>query len=889
MHVPCSILYHLVSRFLWGRGGCWCLLLWTLGAWGAPHPAEILVIHSYHPGYQWTDSEQYGIESILRTLTPAPHVQVEYLDAYRITTPTYLTRLAATWDEKFRGRRFDVILSTDDPALAFLRTHGGTLFPDTPLVFCGINNYHPDLLPPGMLVTGIAENVDVTGTLSLALRLHPHTRHVLVIGDSSLTYQANRAILQASEPRFPALTFHYLENRSLTQLLAELPTMPRQSIVLLLAMLRGEQQELLPIEEATPRLADHCPYPIYSLWDFFVGHGAVGGRVVTGQRQGEQAAQRALALLQAGTRVPTAVGTQHQPQYLFDSERLQRFNIAHTALPPGAQVINRSPSRLLISHQLLWGVSLVLAGLISLVSVLWVSIAHRKQIELRLRRTQSFLTSLIEHLPAIVFLKDARTLAYVSINAAGEMLFGFAREAMLGKTDHDIFPQDQADAAFAIDQRVLQEKTLIEVPVSSVLTRTGTRLIHAKSLPLLDETGMPTFILGIAEDITDRQTMEEQLRTADKLASLGVLTGGIAHDFNNLLAAILGNLSIAREANRLDAVLVGRLAEAEKACLRARDLTQQLMTFASGGGPIKHLAILADVIRDSAGFVLAGSRSRCVLRLPETLWPVEMDPGQISQVVQNLVLNADQVMTQGGNITVAADNITLGEESTQPLPAGAYVRVRVTDQGPGIPFEHLPHLFDPYFTTKEAGRGLGLATSYRIVQSHGGYLTVDSHPGHGTTFTFFLPATPEAVPPAPVPLPTTALTSAGRHILVMDDEDSVRDTVADMLMALGFTVKTARDGSEAIQLYRDAMLTTPFDAVIMDLTIRGGMDGRDAIQVLRTLDPHVRAIVSSGYSTHPIMSAYQDYGFLAVLMKPYTIDQLRSVLTQVLEGTSTPA
>ena len=405
-------------------------------------------------------------------------------------------------------------------------------------------------------------------------------------------------------------------------------------------------------------------------------------------------------------------------------------------------------------------------------------------------------------------------------------------------------------------------------------------------LDLVDERTIELTAANVRlkREIAEREKIEGDLLRTQKLESLGILAGGIAHDFNNLLASVMGNVSLAK----LDIPPADRahrhLAEAEQASLRARDLTQQLLTFSKGGTPIKTVASVAELIRESAGFALRGSSVRHELQLPDDLWLIEADEAQMTQVINNLLINADQAMPEGGVISVSCENITLGAQAVPPLEAGKYVLVTIADRGTGIPKEHLAKVFDPYFTTKQRGSGLGLAVTYSIINKHGGHITLESTLGKGTTFRLYLPATDKKLLPARAEVET--ITTGRGRVLVMDDEETIRTTMRDILVRLGYEVAFAEDGAEAIELYRNAMdrRGTPFDVVIMDLTIAGGMGGKEAVQKLIEIDPNVKAIVSSGYSKDPVMADYKQYGFSGVIAKPFRIKDLSEVVHRVING-----
>ncbi|MGA2151923.1 MAG: ATP-binding protein [Geobacteraceae bacterium] len=381
--------------------------------------------------------------------------------------------------------------------------------------------------------------------------------------------------------------------------------------------------------------------------------------------------------------------------------------------------------------------------------------------------------------------------------------------------------------------------------------------------------------------IAEKQRIEEELFRTRHLESLGILAGGIAHDFNNLLTAIMGNTSLAKMFTEPCTKIYARLEEVEKASIRARDLTQQLLTFSKGGAPIKKVTSIADVICDSSRFALRGSHARCKFNIMEDLWPVEVDEGQISQVVGNLAINADQAMPEGGVVEIRAENVTLLKEQVVSLEPGRYIRLSITDSGIGIPKDHLTKIFTPYFTTKQRGSGLGLATSYSIINKHGGVIIVESEIGRGTTFNIYLPASDKEIPKKEKNSMTT-ITGSGK-ILVMDDEEFIRNTAGEMLAAVGYTVGYANDGGEAIDLYIRARESgEPYDLIIMDLTIPGGMGGVETIQKLLEIAPDAKAIVSSGYANGPIMADFKEYGFKGVIAKPYRTDELCKVVQTVI-------
>ncbi len=389
----------------------------------------------------------------------------------------------------------------------------------------------------------------------------------------------------------------------------------------------------------------------------------------------------------------------------------------------------------------------------------------------------------------------------------------------------------------------------------------------------------------IFTDITERKQVEEEKLTIQtqiqKLESLGILAGGIAHDFNNLLTGILANINFVAIKMKDDATILERLSVAEKACLHSQDLTKQLLTFSSGGAPVKSVVDPDKLIRESVGFTIRGSNITADFQFTEGLWAIDADEGQINQVISNLSINAMHAMPEGGRLNINAENINVDEKDRLPLKNGAYVKISVEDNGIGISDEYMQKIFDPYFTTKKQGSGLGLAISFSIINKHNGFITANHAPEKGTIFVIYLPASVEQ-PRHEMPVNDEIMHGHG-NILLMDDEEIVSTTAGAILNEFGFDVTLTSDGMETIELYTKMKDSEkPFDLVIMDLTIQGGMGGRETMQKLLEIDPDIKAIVSSGYSSNPIMANFRSYGFMGMLNKPYKVNELVNAINSVL-------
>jgi signal transduction histidine kinase/ActR/RegA family two-component response regulator len=385
--------------------------------------------------------------------------------------------------------------------------------------------------------------------------------------------------------------------------------------------------------------------------------------------------------------------------------------------------------------------------------------------------------------------------------------------------------------------------------------------------------------------VAELQRAQEELERARRIETLGVLAGGIAHDFNNLLTVIKGNLSLLKDRLKSSEGGSAQVGDALAAADHARALTQQLLTFSRGGAPVREPGSISHVIRESASFTMSGASVRCDVDLPPDLWVVDIDANQMSQVINNLLLNAKEAMPAGGVIDIRGRNLP-----TSPLPeldAGRYVEITIEDRGEGISPEFIDRVFDPYFTTKESGNGLGLTLAYSIVKRHDGLLTLQSQPGRGTRCVIRLPASEGEVAEPVVGEEQRATGSVKGHILVMDDQKAIRSVAGKVLALFGHTVEHAGDGAAAVSLYKKRFDEgEPFDLVIMDLTVPGGMGGREAMNRLKDIDPAVKAIVASGYSNDPVMAEYASFGFCSRLSKPYSGSELVRAVNQILSASA---
>ena len=519
-----------------------------------------------------------------------------------------------------------------------------------------------------------------------------------------------------------------------------------------------------------------------------------------------------------------------------------------------------------------------------LIYAVWKDIGERKRTEEKLRESEEQYRTVFETTGAATAIIE--TDGTVSLcNAEFERLSGYTRAEIEGvRRFSDFLPHD--DAA----RMEREDAAGREAPAGSL------RRLEIRFIPRSGEVRNVYVVMDAIRgtgrrvasiiDITNRRRMEEELARARNLESIGTLAGGIAHDFNNLLMAVAGYISVARLHVPGESEAFSLLKEAERITLSGKELTEKLITFSKGGAPLRKVLNLTRLIADTCSVALVGSNARCEYEPADDLLPVEADESQLRQVIHNLLQNAREAMPRGGPIKLRAANVTVDSADHIPLAPGRYVKVTIEDQGMGIKEDDLPKIFDPYFTSKgmgsTKGMGLGLAVAYSIVKRHNGHIMVESSPDKGTAVTIYLPAFAAAEVPDRVKPPGPA---SKTRVIFMDDDDNVRNIGSQVITHLGYDVALARDGNEAVAVYRQALdKGNPFDVVILDLTVKGGMGGAEAMRILLSVDPGIRAIVSSGYTDDPVISDYEGYGFKGAITKPYKIEDLHEILLRIVGG-----
>ncbi len=477
----------------------------------------------------------------------------------------------------------------------------------------------------------------------------------------------------------------------------------------------------------------------------------------------------------------------------------------------------------------------------------------------------------------------------VFMNPVAEDLTGWNEKEAKGKDLDKVFhivSEITGERIKGPVEKAIEEKKIIALGNNTLLiSKDGTkRVIEDSASPIVTKEGELLGVVLVFRDVTEKRKLEKELAKMEKFEAIGRLAGGIAHDFNNLLTGILGYIEILKLKIQEEDVKE-KIDKLIDALLRAKDLAYRLLTFSKKRNPIKEIVDVVSIVKDVTTLTLSGSNISIRYEIGKEIWKIKADKSQIAQVIQNIVLNAKEAMAEGGEIKIRIKNTELGE-GTLSAPKGRYVKIEIKDTGPGIPKEIMDKIFDPFFSTKEAGNGLGLAVSYSIVEQHGGHITVSSEEGKGTKFTIYIPAIEkEDAKKEETTEEEREVVNNGKRILVMDDDENIREILKEELEFLGYEVEGAREGEEAIKEYSKALRGgRPFDLVILDLTVIGGIGGKDAAKKIKEIDPNAIIIISSGYSEGDIMANYKEYGFNGVLKKPYTIGELRKILNEILEN-----
>jgi len=880
---------------------CWllCILLLlscadvppVLAATPGPS-AQILILHSYYLGYHWSDDIMEGIRSSFRDSGVVAHPQVEYMDVRRYPTSEHLQLLHAYFKQKFRDLKFDVVISSDNAAFEFLLKHQEELFPQTPVIFCGVESLEQYDLSRRPLFTGVIEAIEDVPTVAVALELHPKARRVVSITDYRPTLDSARSGTTKLQKAFPQLEFIFIDPQSLrmAELLERVKNYPADSTVGLLGAFFGNRfGETFTAEEATRLVSQNCLFPVYGINTNTFGYGIVGGKLTNGFFQGTEAARRALAILLGG-RSPAdlPISGESPNRFQFDAVQLKRWRINRSLLPPESLIANE-PVSLYSEHK---RAILTVLGFLALqsvaISVLLMNVSRRKKAEAMLRGSEASL----EEAQSIAHIGSwHHDLASRHLRWSDETyrIFGYASERPAVSLDFFIerVHPDDLEAVIRAGQEARASRKPYRAEHRIIRPDGSERLVQQQAKVFTDNQGKAVRMVGTIQDITEVRHLEDQLRHSQKLEAVGRLAGGIAHDFNNLLTAINGYSDLTLERLPAQDSIRPNIEEIRKAGKRAASLTQQLLAFSRKQVLQPRVINLNTILAEMDNMLhrLLGEDIQLQAHLAPDLGQVKADPGQIEQVILNLAVNARDAMPEGGQLTIETSNARLDDgyaRMHQDAVPGRYVLLAVTDSGCGMDSATQARIFEPFFTTKEQGKGtgLGLATIYGIVQQSGGSIWVYSEPGHGSTFKIYLPLCMDSAEAAgPASARGRSLTGT-ETVLVVEDEPAVRDFVRLVLARNGYQVLEAMNGKHALEVSQQH--PGEIQLMVADV-VMPEMGGQQLAANLAASRPRMKVLYLSGYTENAIVR----HGFLdsriTFLQKPFTMETLLQKVRQTLD------
>jgi len=870
---------------------------------GGARSAEInaFILHSYHQEYPWTKLENSGIVETLQNLSSQGDINfsTEYLDTKRVSYSINYTEFFVNYlRTKYSDFKPDIIFITDDNALRFMTDYRSRIFPNIPVVFCGVNDASYLEKSPSEDTYGIFEIKDISSNLQLINTLFPNIEKVTFIGDNSETYHTiHLQILSDAALNFPKYDLNFIAHRDLDQV--ENLIKATTNSVLVLTTIGGfhdSNDNVLSIKTIIQRLRSLGDYAIISMEDVYMQDGVLGGIVTSGKAQGRNAAELGYQLLSGESFNKTERFVNGPNIPIFDHHELVRLGLPTSRLPLDSVIVNQPLSIYQAFRGIFISVILSFAVLCVLIFFLLLSIGRRKKAEQELNASSNFLNSVLDNLPDIVFVKDAKNLNFVRLNRAGEAIFGETAEQVIGKNDYDFFSKNEADFLAEKDRDVLTSRKLHDIPFEQIHTSIGIRQFHTKKIPILDERGNPAFLLGISRDITEqmlanreKNELENRLKQSQKMESIGTLAGGIAHDFNNILSAIIGYTELAQQQPDISKGVKDLLDGTLKGAERAKELVSQILTFSRKSEQQKIPVILADIVEES--LILLKSFLPSTIEIKNEIFSNNMilaDPTQMHQVIMNLCTNGYHAMQNTGGILLVTlqeiDVDTSPKERVPDMVKGRYLHLAVTDLGKGMDREVLDRIFDPYFTTKgpDTGTGLGLAVVHGIVESHEGIIVVNSEIDRGTTVSVYFPVI-ESTEVDSEEEDSQSIDHAGvgngELLLLVDDEPDIINLTESFLKKFGYRVHSFSDSQKALAHYKKE--GGHYSAVITDMTMPN-LTGVELAYEILELNSDAKIILCTGYSETINRTKALTMGISEYLEKPVSIKELLATVEGVL-------
>lgn len=844
----------------------------------------VLALHSYSAS-TWDNDLQAGINHEL--IDPGKiDIYVDYMDAKKLETPEYLDMFCEVLKVKYRHLKFDLVIVCDETAYQYARANHGQLWPGTPVVFCGVNEFRPAEFAALENMTGISENTDLHPFIASFRTLLPRLKKLYIIRDESPYAQATLPHLrEAISTRLPGVAVEELTNRvSVDELADKISHLPPDSAVFYLSFWRESGGRIINRNEAQ-RLIQQSNVPLFTTHPGMMGYGATGICFVDAFDHGAATGMIARRILSGAalSSIPATNGPARR--MAFDHECLNRHKIPRNALPAGSTIFNEPDSFYKKHRSLVWATSLVFTVLLGLVLWLAFAIAQRKRITLRLGESEEKFASAFHEAPAGMLIYDTKKGRCIEINEKALLMLGFTRGDALNRSWTQIgLPSDRLPE----NPPEMQADQEIEIRCNDDRTVFCSYSSHAIKIGGLE------CLLVIVVDIsahkhaeTEREKLLSQLHQSQKMEVIGRLAGGVAHDFNNMLTAIQINATEAKKAIIAGKDSSGNLDEIVNCSQRSAALTQHLLAFARKQAIAPKVLNLNQIVESSLGMIqrLIGERIEIEWNPRPNLWPARLDPGQVDQILTNLCVNARDSITGDGRINISTLNSSFDDEYCQRntgYTQGDYVRLMVRDTGCGMSKEVKQHIFEPFFTTKETGvgTGLGLATVYGIVKQNHGFILVDSDVDRGTTMRIYLPrhvgAEIAAVAKASR---STAILGGHETILLVEDEPSILRITEDALRNLGYTVIAANSPKEALRLAEQHL--GRIDMLVTDV-VMPGMNGRELQTKVLEKHSHIKSLFISGYTSEAITREGILEKGVNFVPKPFSVEEIAVAIRNVL-------
>ncbi|WP_432736995.1 hybrid sensor histidine kinase/response regulator [Maridesulfovibrio sp. FT414] len=851
---------------------------------------NVLFLNSYQNGYAWSDDILQGVRDVLDSSGLTVDLHIEYMDTKRFQNEAFMDILHSYYAYKYRGYKFSVIIVSDNNALNFMLKYQESLFPGVPVVFSGINDFKPSLIEGRDNYAGVLEHPDIRSNLDLFTLLVPGLKRVVVVGDKSVTSKAIIQQIRKVEPDFSdTLQFDYWNDLPLDELLAKARSMDRDEILLFTPFYKGAHGELYTAEEVLKIIYDNTDVMIFSVWEFLLGHGIVGGKLLSGIEQGTQAAHMAVSILKHGRMPRIRVVTPTNERYMFDYNVLERFKIDQSLLPDDSEIINTPDYFYKLNKQVFWNIIVSILVLSLILVMLVISILQRRKVEKRITAQLAFQEILMDTLPLLICWKD-RNQRYLGANHSFTDFFGLGSPAsIIGRSDPDLGTDRRFTAQAAVWDRKVIESGRSILRISWALPREGRDPVwlEINKVPLYNERGQVVGTLSTAQDVTSKVNLEKQLLQSQKMEAIGTLAGGIAHDFNNILTSIMNSVELALTDIDEGTMTWKDLDRAVKAAQRGSRLVKQILTFSRPSQEGFKPTDIGEVVQETVDFIKASLPRNIEVsaKVPDGAPLVMADPTQIHQVIMNLCTNSfHSLRSGGGRIEVTLTTVEVGDEQAQFLRVspGVYLRLEITDNGPGIPVEILDKIFDPFFTTKgkAEGTGLGLAVVHGLIKGHGGGISVNSTPGVKTTFEIYLPVQGQLRDIVPISFGTLPL--GNENILFVEDDLDQLETTPRILESLGYSVTAMASPQEAFRLLaNDPGL---FDLMITDFDMPH-TNGVELAKMVQEVAPLLPVMVVSGRRNVLTYVAEADCGIKnvrKVLMKPYNKTIIAEAVREVL-------